>query len=216
MGHAAHTTVAKRSCSWDDAIDGDEHCELRSIRIEGSAGWRGSHPDPTKVDPSEDCHSVMEQEQRGPDEVSAGADSESEVLGDLPSARFASLASESGDESPVVYVCCAQPDVVHYVGVAVPATVASAPKRLRLTSQNLHRMSQATTAPVIPRFDASRFCRRRVHPPHDVFTKKHGLYCLPRPQCLFLWFLYFSLFSFVLHSRQFLLALLLRSHVHGS
>ena len=45
------TTVAARSCSWDDAIDGDEHCELRStyglreVRV-GEASAPGSSPDP--------------------------------------------------------------------------------------------------------------------------------------------------------------------------
>ena len=123
-----------------------------------------SEPDPTQLDPS-DCHSVMEQEQRGPDEVSAGAHSVGEIRGDVPSGRFAALASESGDESLVVNVCRAPSDVVHSVGVAMPATpVASAPKRLRLTSRNLHRMSQATTAPAVPESvcDALEFDLTRV------------------------------------------------------
>ena len=134
--------------SSDDEVPHTARASTRALRDAGIASFI-SEADPTQLDPS-DCHSLMVHEQRGPDEVSAGALSVNEVLGDLPSGRFAALASESGDESPVAHVCRAPSDVVHYVGVAVPATpVASAPKRLRLTSRNLHRMSQATTAPAV-------------------------------------------------------------------
>ena len=40
------TTVATRSRSWDDAINGDEHCELRSTYGLRGVGWRGVAPDP--------------------------------------------------------------------------------------------------------------------------------------------------------------------------
>ena len=74
-----------------------------------------SEADPIQLDPSK-CHSVMEQEQRDLDEVSVGAHSVSEVGGDVPSGRFATLASERGDESPVVHACRAPSDVVRRRG----------------------------------------------------------------------------------------------------
>ena len=60
------TTVAARSCSWDDAFDGDQHCELRSIYgLRGVRVGEASHPGPvqtrntrrllsTQIDPDDD------------------------------------------------------------------------------------------------------------------------------------------------------------------
>ena len=146
--HRLRSRGERIQVSSDDEVPHTARASTRALRDAGIASFI-SEAGRTQLDPS-DFHSLMEHEQRGPDEVSAGAHSVSKVLGDLPSGRFAALASESGDESAVVHVCRAPSDVVHYVGVAVLATpVASAPKRLRLTSRKLG-------ATKIPREDPQR------------------------------------------------------------
>ena len=166
--HRLRSRGERIQVSSDDEVPHTARASTRALRDAGIASFI-SEADRTQLDPS-DCHSFMEHEQRGPDEASVGAQSARKVLGDLPSGRFAALASESGDESPVAHACRAPSDVVHYVGVAVPAIpVASAPKRLRLTSRNLHRMSQAS--PAVPEsvcdaleFDLTRAEARSIRP----------------------------------------------------
>ena len=88
--------------SSDDEVPHTVRASTRALRDAGIASFI-SEADPTQLDPS-DCHSLMEHEQRGPDEVSAGAHSVSEVLGDLPSGRFAALAKV---ETRVLLPTCA-------------------------------------------------------------------------------------------------------------
>ena len=64
------------------------------------------------------------------------------------SGRFAPLSNTDG-ENHDVHVCRARTSAIDCGRVAVLSgrIVPSAPKRLRLTSRNLHRMSQASTVP---------------------------------------------------------------------
>ena len=129
------TTVAARSCSWDDAFDGDQHCELRSTYgLRGVRVGEASHPGPVQTRNTRRLLST----QIDPDD-------------DPPvrSGRFAPLSSDSDGENHDVHVCRAPTGAINCGRVAVLSSriVPSAPKRLRLTSRNLHRMSQASTVP---------------------------------------------------------------------
>ena len=72
--------------SSDDEVPHTARASTRALRDAGIASFI-CEADQTQLDPS-DCDSLMEHEQRGPDEASAGAHSASKVLGIFNDVRF--------------------------------------------------------------------------------------------------------------------------------
>ena len=95
------------------------------------------------------------------------------TLPSVGSGRFDALSSEGEDED-ATHVCRAHSSVDHGGRVAVRSNqiVPSAPKRLRLTCRNLHRMSQASTVPGPSQSlcDALEFDLTREDSDRDVAT----------------------------------------------